>query len=259
MDYNRMSDNSDEIVDISDETCRICMEDDNITNLIYPCKCSGSSKYVHHKCLNEWRTYTTNSEYTDRCEICNYTYHIQTDTQSIGWFSKYVVRHWRIYIVINIAAYLGGGIMDSIDTSNKIIDLVISHPETLTNEKMAFLYFLISLGMCNLLLILYILIGTLTLKNKKLYCRLYKDYKVTIICVAGITVICTLYHQLWIAIMAIEYFMNTIIILHIQSIIKVNTANQSKIENYEPVVDDQDIHTKDKIQYDKFVSEYADL
>ena len=33
---------------IQEKICRICYEPDN---LIYPCKCKGSIKWVHEKCL----------------------------------------------------------------------------------------------------------------------------------------------------------------------------------------------------------------
>ena len=33
--------------------CRICLEDDTIENLIIPCKCKGTQKYAHLKCLEE--------------------------------------------------------------------------------------------------------------------------------------------------------------------------------------------------------------
>ena len=36
--------------------CRICLEEEgDLTTLISPCKCSGSSKYVHIECLQTWR------------------------------------------------------------------------------------------------------------------------------------------------------------------------------------------------------------
>ena len=37
--------------------CRICFENyETVDNeLIYPCYCSGTSKYVHRECLEKWR------------------------------------------------------------------------------------------------------------------------------------------------------------------------------------------------------------
>ena len=54
--------------------CRICLEEDSVNNLIYPCKCSGGSKYIHKECLNEWRTISENRDNMDRCECCHYEY-----------------------------------------------------------------------------------------------------------------------------------------------------------------------------------------
>lgn len=36
--------------------CRICLGDDNEPNnpLITPCKCAGTMRYIHVKCLQKW-------------------------------------------------------------------------------------------------------------------------------------------------------------------------------------------------------------
>ncbi|GLC45112.1 hypothetical protein PLESTM_001687900 [Pleodorina starrii] len=59
------------------KTCRICMDDesDPVTNpLINPCKCSGTTKYVHRQCLLKWRTMKAGTQAHYRCEICHYRY-----------------------------------------------------------------------------------------------------------------------------------------------------------------------------------------
>ena len=35
--------------------CRICLQSDDQDDMIAPCLCSGSSKYVHRSCLDRWR------------------------------------------------------------------------------------------------------------------------------------------------------------------------------------------------------------
>ncbi|PKU63136.1 hypothetical protein MA16_Dca027153 [Dendrobium catenatum] len=35
--------------------CRICLETDG-RDFIAPCKCKGTSKYVHRECLDHWRS-----------------------------------------------------------------------------------------------------------------------------------------------------------------------------------------------------------
>jgi E3 ubiquitin-protein ligase DOA10 len=67
--------------------CRICLENDDEENaksgnpFINPCKCIGSMKYVHFKCLCEWtdskKEYSTDvgieTYYWENlnCELCN--------------------------------------------------------------------------------------------------------------------------------------------------------------------------------------------
>ena len=46
--------------------CRICREEDHVQNLLSPCKCSGSIKYIHYDCLTRCIE-TRNATF---CEIC---------------------------------------------------------------------------------------------------------------------------------------------------------------------------------------------
>ncbi|KAI8931445.1 hypothetical protein NX059_011772 [Plenodomus lindquistii] len=49
------------------DTCRICRGEGTPEEpLFYPCKCSGSIKYVHQECLMEWLSHTQKKH----CELC---------------------------------------------------------------------------------------------------------------------------------------------------------------------------------------------
>jgi len=49
------------------DTCRICRSEGTPSEpLFYPCKCSGSIKFVHQDCLMEWLSHS-NKKY---CELC---------------------------------------------------------------------------------------------------------------------------------------------------------------------------------------------
>ena len=54
--------------------CRICYETENNGELVDPCKCSGSSKYVHQGCLLRWIETTTNPEAKKKCLTCRKKY-----------------------------------------------------------------------------------------------------------------------------------------------------------------------------------------
>ena len=62
----------------SDENeCRICFELETEDDpFIYPCKCKGTSKYVHTSCLNSWRTINRDNDAFIRCMECRTEYDI---------------------------------------------------------------------------------------------------------------------------------------------------------------------------------------
>ena len=54
------------------DTCRICRgEGSQDEPLFYPCKCSGSIKYVHQNCLMEWLSHSQKKH----CELCKTPFH----------------------------------------------------------------------------------------------------------------------------------------------------------------------------------------
>ncbi|CAE6474360.1 unnamed protein product [Rhizoctonia solani] len=63
---------ADRNVDITDvDTCRICSapaEEDQ--PLFYPCKCSGTIRYIHQDCLTTWLAHSKKRS----CDVCKYEY-----------------------------------------------------------------------------------------------------------------------------------------------------------------------------------------
>ena len=63
-------------------TCRICFDEAHENGhgeLIAPCLCRGSMKYVHRDCLNSWRMSSTRENSFCICEQCNYRYKMVTN------------------------------------------------------------------------------------------------------------------------------------------------------------------------------------
>ena len=54
--------------------CRICYEGGE--GLIVPCLCTGSSKCVHRRCLDNWRATRHNEQCFTHCTTCNYKYRL---------------------------------------------------------------------------------------------------------------------------------------------------------------------------------------
>ena len=49
--------------------CRICLEKDNIEDMISPCLCRGSCKYIHRECLHKWFELSDNINSSNMCFI----------------------------------------------------------------------------------------------------------------------------------------------------------------------------------------------
>jgi RING-variant domain len=70
--------------------CRICFEGESEGELISPCRCSGSSQYIHSHCLTLCRY---SPGHWSKCSVCQYEY-------------KYVVTHPLLYDILLDETYL---------------------------------------------------------------------------------------------------------------------------------------------------------
>ena len=89
-------------------TCRICLENDNITNLIRPCKCDGSIRYTHLHCINEWRKTTNNELYKTHCNTCNHKYNCPKSITFINdqsYFKSLIYNHIIIISILTNFIY----------------------------------------------------------------------------------------------------------------------------------------------------------
>lgn len=55
--------------------CRICFDSANSEDMISPCLCRGSSKYVHRECLNLWFNLSDNPNAISNCSECKFNYY----------------------------------------------------------------------------------------------------------------------------------------------------------------------------------------
>ena len=56
-------------------TCRICFDEtENRDEIISPCNCKGSSKYIHKDCINQWFKMNLSNANYERCNTCLFKY-----------------------------------------------------------------------------------------------------------------------------------------------------------------------------------------
>ena len=85
--------------------CRICLEEDGEEDMIAPCRCKGTSKWVHRACLDRWR-YTKEDRAFSKCTECHFEYRMHVKPESKGLFSRrtrYTMAVTRDFMMILLA------------------------------------------------------------------------------------------------------------------------------------------------------------
>ena len=87
--------------------CRICLEseEEEKGELISPCVCAGSQKYIHRSCLNRWRDGNRDGPAFTNCELCKYEYIIKRDFELETWIFP-IKNITKTALVIAYCAYL---------------------------------------------------------------------------------------------------------------------------------------------------------
>ncbi|MCD7447359.1 hypothetical protein HAX54_027836 [Datura stramonium] len=76
--------------------CRICLESDGM-DFIAPCKCKGTSKYVHRECLDQWRAVKEGFAFS-HCTTCKAPFYLRvTDLQR-----KWRTLKFRFFVITDI-------------------------------------------------------------------------------------------------------------------------------------------------------------
>ncbi|KAH9619972.1 hypothetical protein KSS87_006864 [Heliosperma pusillum] len=93
--------------------CRICLDDIEGKDLIAPCHCNGTQKYVHRSCLDNWRSTKEGFAFA-HCTECRARFLLRANVPSDRWWLrlKYqllVARdHAFIFIVVQLIVTLLG-------------------------------------------------------------------------------------------------------------------------------------------------------
>jgi len=111
---------------VEDALCRICYQGREDGPLFSPCKCSGSMKYVHVKCLEKWREFSPNPKSIVQCDYCKYEYHLYRPKLSHCIQNEYFISGVTLFTVS--AMTLGSGsavalLSKSIMNSNERLEL----------------------------------------------------------------------------------------------------------------------------------------
>ncbi|OJD18328.1 hypothetical protein AJ78_01641 [Emergomyces pasteurianus Ep9510] len=108
---------SENLPDFLQSTPRVTYEssDPELGRLIRPCKCKGSSRYVHEGCLNSWRH--ADPAYSDRnywqCPTCGFQYRLERMRWG-RWITSTATQLVLTAVILFLAMFLLGFVADPI-------------------------------------------------------------------------------------------------------------------------------------------------
>lgn len=104
------------------KVCRICYDIDTPENhVIVPCKCSGSMKYIHEKCLEIWLLTNSENLQNSECDICKFKLIIKVKVRNvIHWRSVLRYRWFLIRNIFYLIALCSGCIIASLCILDKL-------------------------------------------------------------------------------------------------------------------------------------------
>lgn len=79
--------------------CKICHEDDVEENLISPCNCNGSIKYIHKTCLIKWIKMKSHPKLI--CNECKIEYSLISKLEKFNIIVKTIFSIFFIYVISN--------------------------------------------------------------------------------------------------------------------------------------------------------------
>jgi hypothetical protein len=172
--------------------CRFCLETDTVENLLSPCSCKGSSKYVHNDCLMRW--YTTEPARGVRCNTCLTEY----DREASHSIESLYIPHIFVLIKMNHPLF-------SILLCHWVLILSFNTARGLVSLNDTKLFY-ICYQVINQLFVFYELSGLVYhVKNKYMYMKMWLTRDRVMLMFLHSYLLATLPETAWIGGMAAEY------------------------------------------------------
>lgn len=210
--------------------CRICYETTNQEEILYPCLCKGTSKYVHRYCLNQWRSLSTNPIASTHCTECKFKYRIQLsepiEKPLCRKLGNYMVKNsFQFFMINNLSIIAFSYFLSIVDKNNKLRN-TLSNNDTIG-------YYSWSLIIYSLTIFLAFVIRFLFIRNKRMYINYYKQ-KVTIlkISVAFCALLLSIFIDILLTSLVTTIYIQIFIKWHFDSIARINNANDHTVMNY---------------------------
>ena len=219
-------------------TCRICLDDTFTDELFTPCRCAGTSKYVHRSCLNKWRTEDLSNR--NICEICLYEYKTEKcDRPKFMKFGYYSDRTSgdiisRSNMFLSLCVFIITNLMDSLDKNNYCISWVGNDISTLDDYTKLLIYLNLTTVAELSIYVFYIIMGSLSINNRlEFYKLMGLEFSLVVVmfCIVSGTIFLTRKYEIS---LIMFYLTNYLIIFkHIKTIYYLNEFYTDRVMEYD--------------------------
>lgn len=162
--YDAVADDDDESLlastpeasDDAERQCRICLSCDEQEDLIAPCLCMGSVRWVHRGCLDEWRAQELRLNSFSHCELCKFEYRVQTREKALGTRLKFqllVARDLLCFVlIVQLVVCLQAALIRGFDVGGQLASKLPTVNPLLVYYGLSALLFLAMIGLIGMCL-----------------------------------------------------------------------------------------------------------
>ncbi|BGP21451.1 E3 ubiquitin-protein ligase MARCH5 [Rhodotorula toruloides] len=110
-----------------EKMCRICFageDEEESGKLFSPCLCRGTSRYVHTKCLEQWRKAAPNSTAFYQCPSCAYKYRFRRTTAArllTNPLTLTLLTSWIFVFLVFLSGFFANSLISVVETRNAAI------------------------------------------------------------------------------------------------------------------------------------------
>ena len=228
--------NNDTLLEIplgNNKQCRICFEneEDAKHEMINPCLCRGDRKYVHRRCLNQWRNLSTNPIALNQCTECHHEYEFSTEIELnekpiCAKFGNFMANNTLVFFLLNNGIIIMMSyILQDLDKDRKLRNVIN------TNDTIG--YYSWSLFFYSFFIVIIFITAFLFVKNKRLYYNYYKEhinYNKTTLLV--FTLFISYFIDIIITSLIITICIQIFLKLHFMVLDRINISSDQRILNY---------------------------
>ena len=241
---------------IDDTFCRICFESEDLDNILFsPCKCKGTSKYIHKKCLNDWRATAENRKAFSKCMECNYKYKTIVKKNFQNYFKKFIkilaTNIFMFYFINQIFVFLLAIMIRFTDYNNTFRSITFSYINFLNFYNKIDIYYLFATLIYIIIIITIFLIHFIFIKNKYLFCKYYFRIGICPIVLGFIFAILTFFFENFIGTFIFTIFVQAIFRHYINVLENIHEAESNEVLEYKEnniLLNESIIETKNNIE-----------